>query len=88
MEFGDYSLVLLRKVVGDSVETIPIVADYYYEVAMQFPLTYAMAFPADLNSDGTLEILVGVERWEGSGIFVFEIVGTQVRPVFEAFCEL
>jgi hypothetical protein len=88
VEFGDYSLVLMRKVVGDSVETIPIVADYYYEVATQFPLTYAMTFPADLNNDGILEILVGVERREGSGIIAFEVVGTTVSPVFEALCGL
>jgi hypothetical protein len=88
VEFGDYSLVLMRKVVGDSVMTIPIIADYYYEVAMQFPLTYAMTLPADLNNDGVLEVLVGVERWEGSGVIVFEIRGTTVQPVFEALCGL
>jgi len=88
VELGDYSLVLMRKVVGDSVMTIPIIADYYYEVAMQFPLTYAMTLPADLNNDGVLEILVGVERWEGSGVIVFEIGGTTVHPVFEALCGL
>ena len=86
VEFGDYSLVLMRKVVGDSVMTIPIIADYYYEVAMQFPLTYAMTLPADLNNDGVLEVLVGVERWEGLGIIAFEIDGTTVHPIFEALC--
>jgi len=88
VEFGDYSLVLMRKVVGDSVETIPIVADYYREVATQFPLTYAYTFPADLNGDGVLEVLVGVERWEGSGVIAFEIDGTTASPVFEALCGL
>lgn len=88
VEFGDYSLVLMRKVVGDSVVTIPIVADYYYEVATQFPLTYALTFPADLNNDGILEILVGVKRWEGTGIIALEIEGTTASPVFEALCGL
>jgi len=88
VEFGDYSLVLMRKVVGDSVRTIPIVADYYYESAMQFPLTYALTFPADLNNDGVLEVLIGVQRWEGSGIIAFEIDGTTASPVFEALCGL
>jgi len=78
----------MRKVVGDSVETIPIVADYYREVATQFPLTYAYTFPADLNGDGVLEVLVGVERWEGSGVIAFEIDGTTASPVFEALCGL
>lgn len=89
VEFGDYSLVLMRKVVGDSVETVPIIADYYYQnVGLQFPLTYSMALPADLDNDGVLEVLVGVERWEGSGVIAFEIDGTTVRPVYEALCGL
>jgi hypothetical protein len=89
VEFGDYSLVLLRKVVGDSVETIPILADYYYqEYPLQFPLTYAFTFPADLDDDGVLEILVGVERWEGSGIIGFEFDGANAIPIFESLCGL
>jgi len=89
VEFGDYSLVLMRKVIGNSVETVPLVADYYYqEVANQFPLTYTTTFPADLNNDGVMEVIVGVERWEGSGVIVFEIDGTNVHPVFEALCGL
>ena len=48
-----------------------------------------MTFPADLDDDGVLEILVGVERWEGSGIIVFEIDGTTVRRlIFEGLCGL
>ncbi|MGD8404103.1 MAG: hypothetical protein PVJ21_10605 [Anaerolineales bacterium] len=86
---GDYSLVLMRKVVGDSVLTIPLVADYYnQEVVNQFPLTYTATLPADLNADGVMEVVVGVERWEGSGVMVFEIDGTTASPVFEALCGL
>jgi len=89
VEFGDYSLVVMRKVAGNSVVTIPIVADYYYQnVEIQFPLTYSALFVADLNNDGILEILVGVERWEGSGVIVYEVDGTNVRMVFEVICEL
>jgi len=86
---GDYSLVLMRKIVGTSVATVPLVADYYYQVVEnQFPLTYATTFPADLNNDGVLEVMVGVERWEGSGVMVYEINGTTISTVFEALCGL
>lgn len=89
VEHGDYSMVLMRKVVGDSVETVSILADYYdQEYPLQFPLTFARTFPADLDNDGVLEVLVGVERWEGSGIIVFEIDGTTARPIFEGMCGL
>lgn len=87
--FGDYSLVLMRKVVMNSVVTIPVIADYYYQdVEIQFPLTYSGLFVADLNNDGILEVLVGLERWEGSGVIVLEVDETNVRPVFEALCGL
>jgi hypothetical protein len=89
VEHGDYSLVVMRKVVGNSVVTVPVVADYYYqEVEVQFPLTYALTFPADLNNDGDLEILVGVERWEGSGVIVYEVDGMKIWMVFEVICGL
>ena len=86
---GDYSLVVMRKVIGNSVVTIPIIADYYYqEVEIQFPLTYAALFVADLNADGTLEILVGVERWEGTGVLVYEVEGTNIQMIFRLICGL
>jgi hypothetical protein len=87
VEPGDYSLVIMRKVVGDSVETIPILEDYYHqEVVTQFPLTYTGAFTADLNGDGILEIVIGVERWESSGMMIFEFDGTTVHRVFKMLC--
>jgi hypothetical protein len=86
---GDYSLVLMRKVAGDTVATVPLVADYYYQnVELQYPLTYNGLLVADLNNDGALEVVVGVERWEGSGIKVFEIDRTNVRTVFDVLCGL
>jgi len=87
VEPGDYSLVIMRKVVGNSVETIPILEDYYHqEVVTQFPLTYTGAFTADLNGNGVLEIVIGVERWESLGMMVFEFDGTTVHRVFEMLC--
>ncbi len=86
---GDYSVILMRKVVGNSVETIPLLADYYYEqVENQFPLTYAAIFLADLNGDNHLEVLIGVERWEGNGVIVFTVEGKNVQMDFNTFCEM
>lgn len=85
--FGDYSLVVMRKVTGNSVVTIPVIADYYYQdVANQFPLTYAGLFVADLNNDNNLEILVGVDRWEGNGVIVYQVNGTNVTQAFKEVC--
>lgn len=86
---GDYSLVMMRKVTGNTVETLPFVGDYYYQhVENQFPLTYGGLFVADLNDDDILEILVGVTRWEGSGVLVYEVNGTEVQEIYDLFCGL
>jgi hypothetical protein len=85
----DYSVVLMRTVVGSGVATIKLVGDYYAEEETnKFPLTYTLEFIGDLNGDGRMEVVVGVSRWEGSGVMVFEIDGTEVQLVLSVMCSL
>ena len=89
VQFGDYSLVLMRKVIGNSVVIIPIAYDYYYQdVENQFPIIYDSLFVADLNNDGVLEILVGTKRWEGTGVHVYDANKDGVKLIFNMFCGL
>jgi len=87
VEPRDYSVVLMRTVIGSEVFTIKLVGDYYSEVvANQFPLTYNLEFIGDLNADGQMEVVVGVSRWEGTGVMIFEIDGVDVQLVLSVLC--
>jgi len=87
VEPRDYSVVLMRTVIGSDVTTVELVGDYYSEPVMnQFPLAYNLEFIGDLNGDGQMEVVVGVSRWEGSGVMVFEIDGADVQLVLSVMC--
>jgi hypothetical protein len=77
---GDHSVILMRKIVGNDVVTIPVVADIYHsqEVEVTFPKTYSTTNFIDLNQDGVLEIVVGIEKWEGDGAAVYQVNGQEV----------
>jgi hypothetical protein len=89
-ETGAYSVVLLRKVVGNDTVTIPLVKDYYVstnpEFEVSYPKTYTLADAVDLNGDGTLEVVVDVRRYEGGGAIVYRVDGQNVREVLRALC--
>ena len=89
-ETGDYSVVLMRKVIGNNVLTVPLVKDYYVssdpELEMSYPNTYTLAEAVDLNGDGTLEVIVDVRRWEGWGAIVYRVDGQNVREVLSTIC--
>ena len=89
-ETGDYSIVLMRKVIGNNVLTIPLVKEYYVssdpELEISYPNTYTLVEAVDLNGDGTLEVIVDVRRWEGWGAIVYRVDGQNVREVMRAIC--
>ncbi len=87
VEPRDYSVVLMRTVIGSDVITVKLVGDYYSEtIENQFPWTYNLAFIGDLNADGKMEVVVGLSRWEGTGVMVFEIDGEEVQLVLSVKC--
>ena len=89
-ETGDYSILLMRKVVGNHVVTVPLVGEYYVtsvpQLEISYPNTYTVVEAVDLNGDGTLEVVVDVRRWEGWGAIVYRVDGQNVREVLRAVC--
>ena len=80
---GDYSVVLLRKVVENNVVTLPVVWDVYLsqEAELTFPRTYSLANFIDLDQDGVLEVVVDIQKWEGDGAAVYEVEGQHITEV-------
>jgi hypothetical protein len=85
---GHYSVVLMRKVVGNEVVTVLVAGDVYdsREQEMTFPLTYTPANFIDLNQDGILEVVVEFRGWEKFGASVHQVEGQEVRQVLGAGC--
>lgn len=85
---GDYSIILMRKVLGNEAVTLPIVADVYHsrELEMTFPRTYSLANFIDLNQDGVLEVFVDIRGWEKFGAILFQIDGDDVIQTLSAEC--
>lgn len=85
---GKYSVVLLRKVIGAQVYTVPVVADIYYTTALQmdYPIIYDVDHIYDLNGDGKLEIILSGQWWEGGGLFIHEVHGLNAPRVLGLPC--
>jgi hypothetical protein len=85
---GDYSVILMRQVVGKDVVTKLVVGDVYHSKDMEitYPRTYSLANFIDLNQDGTLEVVVDIQKWEGFGARVFQIDGEDVIQTLSAEC--
>ena len=85
---GDYSIVLMRKVTGNDVITKLVVGEVYdsKELELTYPRTYSLANFIDLNQDGTLEVVVDIQQWEGFGAIVFQIDGQDVVQSLRAEC--
>lgn len=72
---GDYSLVLVRRLdAAGAVETVTLAQEVYPEGAeFAAPSQYRIRAIADLDGDGTREIVMGSRYYEGAGISVISI---------------
>lgn len=83
---GDYSLVFMRIVVEDEVQTAILGESIVAEVpegTTPFVLSHAVAAVADLSGDGKMEMVIHEVYYEGSGWSVWEYVNDDLGPVFQ-----
>ena len=80
---GDYSIVLMRKVVGNEAVTLPLIADIYRskDAVITYPSIYSLSKFIDLNQDGTLEVVVDFQQWEGNGALIYAITGQEITKI-------
>lgn len=85
---GDYSLVVLRKVIDDTaVTTIPLALNVYPEAKdLAYPSQYRILGLLDLNGNGRLEIVVEADRYEGHLVTVYEVTPSGAQPVLQGGC--
>jgi hypothetical protein len=80
---GDYSFVLLRRLVGEAVVTT-VVAESVPDLTPNttpFVQSHRVAAMADLNGDGRMEITVANRQYEGAGVAVHELQPDGAVPV-------
>jgi Putative peptidoglycan binding domain len=86
-EAGDYSLMVLHKIVHNAIEIIPIATEFYPQATpLMAPNEHTLSGILDLNGDGTMEIVANSQYYEGSSTAVYEVIGTQVHQVLEVGC--
>jgi hypothetical protein len=84
---GDYSVVLLRRVVAGKVETVTVYSEYYPQ-AKEFnaPNWCSVSAVLDLNGDGKMEIIVHGGYYEGAWTTVYDVSRNKVEEALACGC--
>lgn len=84
---GDYSLVMLRKVINGKVQTIMLAEEYHTKPAtFSAPDEYNLTAVLDLNGDGVMEVIVARGYYEGDWKTVYTIKGNKAVDVLGCGC--
>jgi hypothetical protein len=81
---GRYSAVLVRKVIDGRVKTL--VAAFEKDPREDGPSDHNVAIIADLNGDGTMEIVVHGRYTQGIFTIAYSVEGSDVRRVLSCAC--
>lgn len=86
-EAGDYSIVLLRKVVKGRAQTVLVAGDIIPKrIEFGAPAEYRVSAILDANGDRTMEIFVYGRYYEGEWSTIYRVNGTKVEEVLWCGC--
>ncbi len=84
---GDYSLLLLRRLVRGKVENRILEGEFYPRArTFNAPSFYRLAAVLDANGDGKMEILLRGRYYEGEWTSLYSVEGHKPRAVLSAAC--
>lgn len=84
---GDYSIVMLRKMINGKVQSIMLDEEYHPKYSQSStPNEYNLSAVLDLNGDGVMEIVVAGNYYEGDWKIVYSIQGNKAVDVLSCGC--
>lgn len=84
---GDYSFILLRKIVFSEVKNLVLAGEFYNKkIESAAPNEFQISAIADLNGDNNMEIVTRSQYYEGRAASVFEIKCTKIVEVLSTGC--
>jgi hypothetical protein len=85
---GDYSLVFLRKLIRGRVQNIVIDGEFYPSKADEGgpPSQYIVAAVGDVDGDGTMEVVVRSDYYEGDASTIYSIKGDKATTLSSCAC--
>ncbi len=87
VDAGDYSLVMVRKVVGGTVRTVLLESEFHPRASDERILNrYDVAGILDADGDGTMEIVVHGRYYEGDWATVHRLRGATGQKLATAGC--
>ena len=84
---GEYSFVMLRKVVNGKVKHILLGGDFKKETREdEIPYEFELSSILDLNADGKMEIVTYGSYYEGAWVEAFQIKDGKSNKILETGC--
>ena len=89
---GSYSMVLLRRVVAGKVETQLVEGEFHpkaylrKEDSFAAPNAYKVIATLDLDGGGKMEVVVGLNYYEGEAITIYRCDPKKAEQVLSVFC--